>query len=210
MTVQQLNTCAPAILNSPMYLLFYKSIVRYADSASSNERNDRESPLLRLPQEIRDQIYGYVFTHDTYIFRSISPRVAGLVQSKATSVGLVSACRRLHHETALLPFTLGSFHCVGISVPEKLYALLTKAQRNSIQRLSFYVNITHKDEVRNFANRMWRRDVVFGQLWPGVREVVVITKGSNTGWTRWGNEMSLRNWLRQGAVSDLKIVFQEG
>jgi hypothetical protein len=176
----------------------------------SSERNDRESPLLRLPQEIRDQIYEYAFTNDTYTFRSISPSVAGLVQSKTNSVGLISTCRRLYHETALLPFTLGSFHCAGITVPEKLHSLLTIAQRDTIQRLSFDVNITHKHEIRNFSNKVWRKDIRFGQLWPGVRQIVVVIKGSNTGIMRCVNEMSLKRWLLHGASSDLKVVFEEG
>jgi hypothetical protein len=42
----------------------------------STERNDRESPLLHLPSEIRNRIYEYVLTQGTFTFTvEIIPRI---------------------------------------------------------------------------------------------------------------------------------------
>ncbi|CAN9439550.1 unnamed protein product [Alternaria alternata] len=81
------------------------------------KRNAIESPLLRLPPEIRNGIYTYVFGNTRYLFRdyhfSIRTPVTftpDKVEYQRLSLPLV--CRQLHHETRLLPYELGTFDFV--------------------------------------------------------------------------------------------------
>lgn len=76
------------------------------------------SPLLRLPAELRNEIYAYVFT-DEYLFASItcspdatdrgySPTFHTCIK-KPYRVALTSTCRALYVETQNLPFKLNQF-----------------------------------------------------------------------------------------------------
>jgi hypothetical protein len=70
-------------------------------------------PLLRLPGEIRNQIYEYFLTQSTFIFISKdtpNPRFSkfsryGLQESLRPDLALVFTCRKIHHEAALLAFS---------------------------------------------------------------------------------------------------------
>ena len=72
----------------------------------STERNQRESPLLRLPLELRDQIYEYVTIDDSYCGND-GVYDAGSKRKNAFAVRAI--CRQIYLETRTLPFTLGIF-----------------------------------------------------------------------------------------------------
>ncbi|KAI4613402.1 uncharacterized protein J4E87_009869 [Alternaria ethzedia] len=83
------------------------------------ELNATQSPLLRLPTEIRNQIYTYIFSDTIYNLDrmkwlddetvTFSIYRAPPFSDYVGSVVLPFACRQLHHETSLLPYQLATF-----------------------------------------------------------------------------------------------------
>ncbi|KAF1959339.1 hypothetical protein CC80DRAFT_385158, partial [Byssothecium circinans] len=67
--------------------------------------NQLQSPLLRLPQELRDQIYGYFFKEQSWEFYN----KAKAAQSKPNAMALLRTCRQLYAETATIPYKTDSF-----------------------------------------------------------------------------------------------------
>ncbi|EUC46072.1 hypothetical protein COCMIDRAFT_54347, partial [Bipolaris oryzae ATCC 44560] len=65
-------------------------------------RNQRESPLLRLPAEVRSMVWEYVFGgYHIYVYpREIHRRI----------LRLMTVCRQIFMEAVLLPFRLNTWH----------------------------------------------------------------------------------------------------
>ncbi|OWY42208.1 hypothetical protein AALT_g11440 [Alternaria alternata] len=90
---------------------------RLRDRAQREEITKRtaiESPLLRLPPEIRNGIYAYVFGNKRYrLWPKIRPGGSPVVvkpdQTEYRHPNLPLVCRQLYHETRLLPYKLGTF-----------------------------------------------------------------------------------------------------
>ena len=85
----------------------------------STELNATQSPLLRLPAEIRNQIYSYIFNDILYTLNVYKWRHDGTIRfftyrpppfyDYLGHVVIPFACRQLHHETSLLPYQLATF-----------------------------------------------------------------------------------------------------
>ncbi|KAL1603989.1 beta transducin [Paraconiothyrium brasiliense] len=77
------------------------------------QRNQEASPFLRLPPEIRNEIYKHVFSgvyirgRRGFVFYS-DPEVPWFLECKTLS--LLRVCRSIYAETRLLPFALCCFH----------------------------------------------------------------------------------------------------
>ncbi|CAN9343324.1 unnamed protein product [Alternaria sp. RS040] len=78
------------------------------------EYNAIESPLLRLPTELRDMIYACVFENEQWVFHEDdSSDEKGFLSSRSfreSNLGLLSTSRQLRAETKLLPYQLATFH----------------------------------------------------------------------------------------------------
>ncbi len=126
---------------------------------SSTERN-RQSPFLRLPGEIRNQIYEYALSgHVVMIYPGprnwqflklkhfrCSSRAPGCEKFspdawfKLHSLGLV--CRQLHDETKVLPYAYSTFQFHGgAPIGYWVSRLLSKQQRDAIQHVWFLGNV---------------------------------------------------------------------
>jgi len=87
-------------------------------TVASTTLNAVNSPLLRLPAELRNMIFAYVYTGTAYGFDD-TIKITGRTQPSFTGyvrllnlkrrVGLSLVCRQTHDETALLPYKLGIF-----------------------------------------------------------------------------------------------------
>jgi len=83
----------------------------------STRLNAANSPLLRLPAELRNLVYGYVFKGNRYelggyLFTGKRPEEGNTLiwrKLETNALGLLLASRQLHAETALLPYKLGVF-----------------------------------------------------------------------------------------------------
>jgi hypothetical protein len=79
-------------------------------------KSNQESPLLRLPPEIRNKIWGYTLGHN--IFRSILIRLGKrkfkyewMSRPDEPHIGLplLATCRQIYSEAAIMPFNLNTF-----------------------------------------------------------------------------------------------------
>jgi hypothetical protein len=69
-------------------------------------RNQCESPLLRLPGEIKNQVYEYALGGKTWtIWRGQDD----VCNKRKDALALLRVCRQLHADTAALPFKLSIF-----------------------------------------------------------------------------------------------------
>jgi hypothetical protein len=103
------------------------------------------SPLLRLPAELRNEIYAYVFT-DEYMFASITCSTDAIDRdygpiihtciNKPYRVALTSTCRALHAETQNLPFKLNEFSFESMRSFKRVALLLSPTQCALITQVS--------------------------------------------------------------------------
>jgi hypothetical protein len=97
----------------------------HTHTSCSRARNREQSPLLRLPGELRNKIYEYAMSDVTItIFPSSNPRkpfqlYAYLARGAADAIsssnvldmtGLMRTCQQVYLETRLLPFQAITFH----------------------------------------------------------------------------------------------------
>src|SRR4051812_21461224 len=73
--------------------------------------NQRNSPLLRLPAELRTRIYDLVFTDTSVHVKSAFVRglYNATVDSHKPVVGLLCSCRQLYHEALPAYYELCTF-----------------------------------------------------------------------------------------------------
>jgi len=128
----------------------------------SHKSNAIKSPLLRLPAELRNMIFGWVFYDVLYIlseyYRSHERVVYMHVDDCPGSytphdLGLLLVCRQIYAETALLPYSLGSFYVWAefLGIDEQVYALhrfLKARTQEQIDAISFL-------EFDEFYNSSW-------------------------------------------------------
>ncbi|KAH6846211.1 hypothetical protein CC77DRAFT_166788 [Alternaria alternata] len=111
-------------------------------------RNQAESPLLRLPGEIRNRIYDYVFraecivvlepgTHTKYICRLYNRGAARSYQPLCTLLQSRLVCRQYYAETRLLVFQNNRL-CVDIWNLRGLLEMIPKDVQNAISTLCIY------------------------------------------------------------------------
>ncbi|KAI4644834.1 uncharacterized protein J4E79_010969 [Alternaria viburni] len=82
-------------------------------SSSLTEMNALNSPLLRLPAELRNAIFAYVFSDNVYLFNGANvywKRTSSTTSFNENNLGVLRTSRQLHAETALLPYQLAFFH----------------------------------------------------------------------------------------------------
>ncbi|CAN9340262.1 unnamed protein product [Alternaria alternata] len=108
-----------------------------------SHQNAINSPLLRLPAEIRTMVFNHVFQGESYV---IGP---GSWMRKRPSLrrdlGLLLVSWQLYHETALLPYKLGLFQLAHyyhdpseFSRVEELLRGRSKAQIEVMARVGYY------------------------------------------------------------------------
>ncbi|KAF1830338.1 hypothetical protein BDW02DRAFT_633741 [Decorospora gaudefroyi] len=103
------------------------------DQAAITSLNVRNSPLLRLPGELRIKIYGYVLRQDEYwVIGHGGPTPAWY--KPGNRLALLSACRQLYQETHLLPFALNEFYFVGYYELQDFCLAIGPAGRHSIRK----------------------------------------------------------------------------
>ncbi|KAH7086753.1 hypothetical protein FB567DRAFT_628844 [Paraphoma chrysanthemicola] len=134
------------------------------------ERNNRESPLLRLPGEIRNVIYRFVLEEKT---ESIFSRMLHFfLRQSNPDLDLSFACRCIHDEFRMLPFTLMIWKA---SLPEDFYTLkrmrLQPFQRRAIKHLEVKV---FQDTLAQDIDRLERQGLRLSDILPGVTIVSVI------------------------------------
>ena len=104
---------------------------------------NQQSPLLRLPTELRTKIWSYVL--GSTIYRGKGYSYTGDDQfvpvDRSISLTLLQTCRQIYSETTMLPFTLnifsvGKFRCVRSG-----FRIMRSHQRKSIKHIRLELDI---------------------------------------------------------------------
>lgn len=195
----------------------------------STARNKTESPLLRLPGEIRNLIYGYVFTSVPYQVVDVYDEETGThlgthIHDRPVGVDLTRVCCELHHDTALLPFLLNEFRCLEVKVLGRLHDLLQPEQRKVIRKLTVVVDFENYCVIDEFLDYTHDHKIMLSDYWPNLEQVVVVacsTKWSSAWQQKWqqmnvarvrimqDNKTALEDWLRDRAKEGFEVVFEE-
>ncbi|KAH9879390.1 hypothetical protein J1614_002830 [Plenodomus biglobosus] len=120
--------------------------------------NQQNSPLLRLPAEIRNRIYSFVFCTEpilicfvtSYATRAVDKcpiptsirRRPSHIHYSRLNLALIETCRQAYFECRLLPFLLNTFEgfpeAILAAFPGRLYNL----QLTSITRIELTIGMT--------------------------------------------------------------------
>ncbi|KAL5459142.1 hypothetical protein PMIN06_002993 [Paraphaeosphaeria minitans] len=79
------------------------------------ERNQEQSPLLRLPGELRNKIYGYVFDRAPESFLHFGGTLR-MTEWNSGRFHLSTACRTTYKETRLLCFANATVYLASVSI----------------------------------------------------------------------------------------------
>jgi hypothetical protein len=150
----------------------------------SAQRNVAASPLLRLPAEIRNAIYGYVFmdwevrVSSTFYERRRfyveirDPPQAAVFFSETTAtqifLAITTTSRQLRSETALLPFQHVAFAAYSKELKWWAHARLQDAQRNAIATVTYIEPIATPYQ----PFKAWLEASI--ATFPGIKRVIVL------------------------------------
>ncbi|CAO2656962.1 Nn.00g057650.m01.CDS01 [Neocucurbitaria sp. VM-36] len=132
------------------------SVVSLADAQEAlSLRNQQESPLLRLPGELRNKIYGYVVDDPIHIHFSLRriERVGGgeyfhrsgpvQIHYSRQHIALNETCRQTHAETRILPFnSLYEVYGDADALREGICTKLTEEQRSTLRTVHVFTRGT--------------------------------------------------------------------
>ncbi|KAF1912549.1 hypothetical protein BDU57DRAFT_542374 [Ampelomyces quisqualis] len=178
-------------------------------------RKDRESPFLRLPGEIRNLIYLYICSDDTYVFiKAFNTNRIYRISSRPHGLGIILVCRQIHRETDLLLYQLNEFHCIGLQACEMLHTKFNMAQRAAIRRLS--VELTLDEDcmriTRGCEMGVRARGFCLSQIYPNLQRVVMFDRLTDQGRSPSSDRNKqvsreiLINWFRDGN-EQVEVVF---
>jgi hypothetical protein len=115
-----------------------------AHACDSTQRNDRESPLLRLPGELRNHIYDYIFNEEIEFDTLACPFTPAYwtaegMNEAPTWYTMLFICRKIYVEPALLPFTQ-LLVVYDVHLLESVSASFSPAQRRAIKSVRLLEN----------------------------------------------------------------------
>lgn len=174
--------------------------VFWLTTSPSTSRNSDISPLLRLPGEIRNEIYRHVLNEGVFDFEN---DVVLLTTQCEERFARLRFCREIYNETRLLPFSLNTFYFGSFEVFHKFIIKFTTAkfttakQRQAILALDLEVCIECCiDYVEDFETcQMYSLSDVL----PGLQSVNVVRYGAKC-FTKATLEerQKINQWLRCG------------
>ncbi|KAH6878871.1 hypothetical protein BKA58DRAFT_466490 [Alternaria rosae] len=99
-------------------------------------RQNQNSSLLRLPAEVRNQIWKLVLGAKVYWARYTKKFQLSPTEPK-NAMALLRTCRQIYAETALMPLTLSTFACASVTQAKGSLGKLKPHQRKQITSLQF-------------------------------------------------------------------------
>jgi len=142
-------------------------------------------------------------------------------------LALLSACRQLYTDTALLPFSLNTLAFGSVNFREFIILKLTPAQNKAIRTIQIHLCLDISNRMQWFnsghrsyfpGRRVLANDLSFRHLLPGLQKIVIKVSevGAKRLWNRFGIEeeklaarAKLREWLQEGHRKDVEIVIEE-
>jgi hypothetical protein len=123
---------------------------QHANHKNSTQRTQQDSPLLRLPAELRNTIYTYVLQGQIWV----APRRLSFMAGPSPPpnyMALLHVCREMHADTRFLPFSLGLFNFGNIDIDSAANAaMFNAAQFGAIRSLAF----TYTSNMRRLGPRI--------------------------------------------------------
>ena len=103
-------------------------------NAEATAANQLNSPLLRLPAELRNLIYHYALGNCTLIVSTFNHRLC-LYQRDIPAFPLLVVCTQIHAEAAILPYSLNTFNIAFDHSLDMFITTMPLAYRHAIKRL---------------------------------------------------------------------------
>jgi hypothetical protein len=184
----------------------------------STALNVRSSPLIRLPGELRNLIYGYALGEDRFgcygFVRRTHPTLAW--GERENRLALLRVCHQIYEEAALLPFSLNEFkfaYCKGFL---DFCLALGPTKRRAIRKLRLTERI-FKSVKLAVSDLPAHGFGSLSQLLPNLQRVHVYTRtfpkmfGQQIAQKKTRDEKILEDWVRAGLKGDVevKVVFWE-
>lgn len=134
---------------------------------TSATRNQRESPFLRLPAEVRNKIYDAALGGRTYKFKDAIYRDHATLETNGERhvLGLLLVCHQIYSEASLLPYSLNTFSFREFELSFKPFL--------DHRRLAHFRAITSIELVTYQAARMWASPHYFSDIMKEVEETKV-------------------------------------
>jgi hypothetical protein len=103
--------------------------------AQKTAANQRNSPLLRLPAELRNQVYHYALGGRKFeVYRTACKQIR-VFQENLPAFALLLVCSQIYAETRLLPYSLNAFEVERIYGMKSLQSCLSLTQCSAIETL---------------------------------------------------------------------------
>ncbi|KAL5121356.1 hypothetical protein ACEQ8H_000824 [Pleosporales sp. CAS-2024a] len=116
------------------------------------QKNQQVSPLLRLPPEIRNMVYRYVFQGMEWAMRICE----GEIRARDENPALLKVCRQINAETALLPYCLGTFNFEDIyqACDVAFFEARSAAQLGAIRSISYDDMPIYYDQLYRYMRKL--------------------------------------------------------
>jgi hypothetical protein len=147
--------------------------LRTGAEVCSAMQNQRDSPLLRMPPEIRNRIYDFALGGNTFVLLKDddTEKIVNKTKSK-NALALLAVSRQLYAETALLPFSLNVFSSVSPSRLRSWASEIQPVHRNNITALKlvtcFFKVSTDFEVCSHYFGKP--KDWIFSEL-PSLRHI---------------------------------------
>ncbi|PVH96551.1 hypothetical protein DM02DRAFT_477271, partial [Periconia macrospinosa] len=80
------------------------------EESQKAKANNENSPLLRLPRELRDRIWSEALGGQTFNVKGVGHRSPASFDGGSNAISLLRTCRQIYSETALIPYKTSVFH----------------------------------------------------------------------------------------------------
>ncbi|KAF2751044.1 hypothetical protein M011DRAFT_191504 [Sporormia fimetaria CBS 119925] len=121
-------------------------------------RSNRDSPLLRLPGEIRNMIWGCVLEVGSLKINIREPPTFGKKKKDYTPrLTILSVCRQVYQETYLLPFSFNTIAINSAYVIRDLSFWLSPQQRAAVRKLQYHTTVYNsRHNMDDYGKRICR------------------------------------------------------
>lgn len=107
------------------------------------QQNQRDSPLLRLPAEIRNIIFAYALGGHVFdTLRIIAHHYGTAVAKEQKLSPLLAVCRQIYSETALLLYSLNTFSATRAVYVNEWVNRLGPSRLQAVSKIQFITTVT--------------------------------------------------------------------
>jgi hypothetical protein len=131
-------------------------------------KNNQDSPLLRLPPELRDRIWGFAIgAHVLRVVYTNSPANKTVVKiqppfkENRNTLALLRTCRQIYSETALLPYKSSTYSCDLWQPLSHGLRHMKRFQRAQIEDLQVELDLPWSRNPVEFRSFVWTSSPFF-------------------------------------------------